>query len=168
MIGRVVKRLAHRVVRAFVLNPVLRAVTVLVVFAVIGFGAYEIVMGSGSPVALPGVPSLSAATSSAPETFLKGNQAYDANLVWSSLNDESQQRFRDGGGVQAIQSQLDAARQKGIKLEQINYIGKKDLPDGTSMQFYVVASTTPQAGGHVQYIPYVFTVDQTGKIAKVE
>jgi len=168
MIGRVVKRVTHRFVRALVLNPALRAVSVLVVFAVVGFGAYEMIAGGGSPVALPGVPSLSAAASSAPETFLKGNQSYDANLVWSSLNDESQKRFQDGGGVQAIQSQLDAARQKGIRLEQFNYIGKKDLPDGTSMQFYVVASTAPQAGGQVQYIPYVFTVDQTGKIAKVE
>jgi hypothetical protein len=168
MIGRVIKRVSHRLVRTLVVSPVLRVVAILVVFGLIGLGAYQIIAGASFSLPTPGLTASIANGSNAPETFLKGNQTYDASLVWDSLNDASRKRFESGGGVQAIQLQLNAAKEKGIKLEQFNFIGRKDLPDGTSMQFYVVASRTPQTGSQVEYIPYVFTVDQSGKIAKVQ
>jgi hypothetical protein len=166
MIGRVVKRVLHRLVRVLVLNRAVGVVFGLVVFAALGFGIYSLVSGMSLPVALP--RGSAASSSSAAESFLKGNQTYDATLVWDSLSDESHKRFEAAGGQQAIQAQLNAARDRGIKFEQVSYIGKQDLPDGTSMQFFLVARRTPLTGSQVEYVPYVFTIDQSGKIANVQ
>jgi len=165
MIGRIVKRVLHRFVRALILNRALTALLVLVVMAGIGFGVYSLVAGSGLQLALP---RAAGATSNAAENFLKGNQTYDATLVWDSLNDDSHKRFEAAGGAQAIQAQLNQAKEHGVKIEQIEFIGKHDLPDGTSMQFFLVARQTPLTGSQLEYVPYVFTIDQSGKIANVQ
>jgi hypothetical protein len=62
---------------------------------------------------------------------------------------------------------MDAAKSKGIKLEEVSYIGGKSQPDGTSMQFYLVG-VRQQARPDVDYQPYMFTLDRDGKIAKVQ
>jgi hypothetical protein len=49
----------------------------------------------------------------------------------------------------------------------MSYIGGKSLPDGTSMQFYLVG-VRQQQGSNVDYQPYMFTLDRDGKIAKVQ
>lgn len=163
MIGRIVKRVLHRAIRALLLKRALIVLVGLMLFAGIGFGAYQLVAGASLPL-----PGKTGASAHAAENFLKGNQTYDANLVWDSLSDESRKRFEAAGGPQALQAQLNAAREHGVKLEDIKYIGKQELPDGTSMQFYLVASRTQQSGGQIEYIPYVFTLDQGGKIARVQ
>ena len=38
---------------------------------------------------------------------------------------------------------MEAAKQQGIKLEEVSYVGGKALPDGTSMQFYLVGIRQP-------------------------
>jgi len=105
--------------------------------------------------------------------------------MWGSLNDDAQSRLRDqGGSVQDLQKQMETAKQHGIKLEEVSYIGGKALPDGTSMQFYLVgirqADTipdpanpatqikNPNARSDIDYQPYMFTLDRDGKIAKVQ
>jgi|SRR5579884_38097 hypothetical protein len=165
MIGRIVKRVLHRVIRALIVNRALTAAFVLILFAVIGFGVYQIAAGASLALHVPGGK---ASSSSAAEDFLKGNQTYDASLIWNSFSDDNKKRYEALGGLQALQAQLNAAREAGSKLEQYTYIGKQDLPDGTSMQFYLVASRGPQSGGQVEYVPYVFTIDQSGKIARVQ
>ena len=62
---------------------------------------------------------------------------------------------------------MDAARQKGVQLAEMAYIGGKSLPDGTSMQFYLVG-IRQQTGSNIDYQPYMFTLDRDGKIAKVQ
>ncbi len=62
---------------------------------------------------------------------------------------------------------MEAARQQGIHLDEVSYVGGKTLPDGTSMQFYLVG-VRQQSRSDVDYQPYMFTLDRDGKIAKVQ
>jgi hypothetical protein len=124
------------------------------------------------PMVLPSVPGLSGLRAqtapAATEDYLRGNQDYNANLVWNSLNSDAQSRLRDGGGsVSEMQQQMDSAKSNGVKLEEISYIGGKALPDGTSMQFYLVG-IRQQTRSDIDYQPYMFTLDRDGKIAKVQ
>jgi hypothetical protein len=63
---------------------------------------------------------------------------------------------------------MDQAKQAGAQLEQITYIGGQPLPDGSSLHFYTVLTRGPSAGGQSEYVPYVFTLDQSGKITRVQ
>jgi hypothetical protein len=120
-------------------------------------------------LSLPGI-ALTHSTSApaATEDYLRGNQAYDAGLMWSSLSADAQQRLSGQGGTRDdLQREMQAARDRGSKLEEISYIGGKSLPDGTSVEFYLVGiRDQPQAT--VDYEPYMFTLDRTGKITKVQ
>ena len=117
---------------------------------------------------MPGLNQLR--PSSAPnstEDYLRGNRDYNADLVWSSLSPDAQNRLQgQGGSLEGLQQQMEAARQQGIKLEEISYVGGKALPDGTSMQFYLVG--VRQQARDIDYQPYMFTLDRDGKIAKVQ
>jgi hypothetical protein len=123
------------------------------------------------PFFAPSVPGLNQLRgSSAPastEDYLRGNRDYNADLVWSSLNGDAQSRLQtQGGSLEGLQQQMETARQQGVKLEEISYVGGKALPDGTSMQFYLVGIR--QQARDIDYQPYMFTLDRNGKIAKVQ
>jgi hypothetical protein len=170
MIGRVVKRIMHRFIRGVVMHPI-RFVIVLVALIA---GATLIALQSGLPS-----PSLSLPTSSfkvgsggapnATESYMKGTETFNAELVWNALSDDAQGRYRSrGGSMQALQSQMDQAKQAGAQLEQVTYIGGQAFPDGTSMHFYTVLTRGPQARTDAEPVPYVFTLDKTGKIVRVQ
>jgi len=118
---------------------------------------------------IPGVASLRAQTApTATEDYLRGNRDYNADLVWNSLDSDAQTRLSSRGGSRDdIQQQMDAAKQRGVQIAEMSYIGGKSLPDGTSMEFYLVG-VRQQSGASVDYQPYMFTLDRDGKIAKVQ
>jgi hypothetical protein len=118
---------------------------------------------------IPGVNQLRPQSApNATEDYLRGNRDYNADLVWASLNDDAQNRLRSqGGSLEGLQQQMESARTHGIKLEEVSYVGGKTLPDGTSMQFYLVGVRL-QPRSDIDYQPYMFTLDRDGKIAKVQ
>jgi hypothetical protein len=125
-----------------------------------------------APMFLPSIPGLSNLRSNtAPpstENYLRGNRDYNADLVWNSLDSDAQSRLRNqGGSLDDLQKQMEAAKSQGVKLEEVSYIGGKAQPDGTSIQFYLVG-IRQQAGSSLDYQPYMFTLDRDGKIAKVQ
>jgi len=137
------------------------AVIVLVVAAIVAAPLY---IGT-----IPGISSLRSQTApNSTEDYLRGNRDYNADLVWNSLDGDAQSRLSaQGGSRDDLQQQMDAAKQRGVQLAEMSYIGGKSLPDGTSMQFYLVG-VRQQSGAGVDYQPYMFTVDRDGKIAKVQ
>jgi hypothetical protein len=156
-------------IRYFVLKPAaligwLAGVAVVVALIV---GA-SVALPTVAPI-IPGLSSLRSQTAPpSTEEYLRGNRDYNANLVWSSLNPDAQSRLKDqGGSIEDLQQQMDSAKQHGVKLEEMAYIGGKSLPDGTSMQFYLVG-IRQQPRSDVDYQPYMFTLDRDGKIAKVQ
>ncbi|HEY1291536.1 MAG TPA: hypothetical protein VGJ60_00470 [Chloroflexota bacterium] len=154
-----------RAVRYFVLRPAalvgLLAAVVVVVALVVAAPMY---VGF-----IPGVASLRSQTApTSTEDYLKGNRDYNADLVWNSLDSDAQSRLSSRGGSRDdIQQQMDAAKQRGVQVAEMSYIGGKSLPDGTSMQFYLVG-VRQQSGAGIDYQPYMFTLDRDGKIAKVQ
>jgi hypothetical protein len=159
------RRSLVRLVRLFVTRPATLVAALLVVVVV---AAAVIVL----PSLLPSVPGLSLAQSAseprATQDYLKANQDYDASLMWASLDADAQQRLSAAGAGQSdLQQQMDAAKSHGFKLEQVSYVGGKSMPDGTSVQFYLVGiRQDPQSD--LDYQPYMFTLDHDGKIAKVQ
>jgi hypothetical protein len=141
-----------RTIRYFVLKP----------SALIGWLAGLVIiiaLIAAVPLLMPSLPGLS---------NLRGNRDYNADLVWRSLNGDAQSRLTDGGGsLNDLQVQMETAKTKGVKLEEVSYIGGKSLPDGTSMQFYLVG-IRQQPRSDIDYQPYMFTLDRDGKIAKVQ
>jgi hypothetical protein len=154
-----------RAVRYFVLHPAslvgILAAIVIVVAAIVAAPLY---IGS-----IPGLAALRSQTAPAStEDYLRGNRDYNADLVWNSLDGDAQSRLSaQGGSRDGLQQQMDAAKQRGVQVAEMSYIGGKSLPDGTSMQFYLVG-IRQQSGATVDYQPYMFTVDRDGKIAKVQ
>lgn len=166
--GEVIRRVLVRTVRYLVLHRIAAAGFVAaVVVGLVGtlFVAPMLGFGGFGP-ALPRIGGSSGA--GAADDFMRGNREFRADLVWSSFSDEARRRLESqGNGVGALERQMQAARERGVKLEDVSYIGGRDLPDGTTMQFYMVGYRPP-GRGDMEYIPYVFTLDKAGKIAKVQ
>jgi hypothetical protein len=154
-----------RLVRHFVLHPGAFFAWLAALLAVVAV----ILLAPLVAPTIPGFSQLRGNTAPpATEDYLRGNRDYDADLVWGSLNSDAQSRLQSrGGSVEDLQRQMEAARQQGIRLEEISYIGSKSFPDGTSMQFYLVG-IRQQARSDIDYQPYMFTLDRDGKIAKVQ
>jgi hypothetical protein len=170
MVGRIVKRMLHRMIRGLVTHPI-RFVIVLVALAA---GAALLIFQAGLPavsLALPSAP-FKVGSSSAPtatENYMHGTETFNADLVWSSLSDEAQGRYKSrGGSQQALQSQMDQAKQAGAELDHVTYIGGQSFPDGTSMHFYTVITRGPQSKSDAEPVPYIFTLDKAGKIVRVQ
>jgi hypothetical protein len=154
-----------RTVRYFVLHPAtLVAVLAVIVVVVAGIVAAPLYLGS-----IPGIAGLRSQTApNSTEDYLRGNRDYNADLVWNSLDSDAQSRLSSqGGSKDGLQQQMDAAKQRGVQIAEMSYIGGKSLPDGTSMQFYLVG-VRQQTGSNLDYQPYMFTLDRDGKIAKVQ
>ena len=170
MIGRIINRILHRLVRGTVEHPI-RFLIVLV--ALLGAAAL-VIFQAGLPavsLALPAAPSFHVGNSAptATENYMKGTETFNADLVWNSLSDDAQNRYRSrGGSMQQLQQQMDQAKQAGAQLDQVTYIGGQSFPDGTSMHFYTVLTKGPQTQSTAEPIPYVFTLDPTGKIVRVQ
>ncbi len=153
-----VRRALIRTIRHFILKPA----------ALIGWLVGLVVIVAlivAVPMFLPSIPGMASLRA---EDYLRGNRDYNADLVWNSLNNDAQTRLSAGGGsLDDLRQQMDSAKQKGVKLEEASYIGGKSLPDGTSMQFYLVGIRQPTRSD-IDYQPYMFTLDPSGKIAKVQ
>ena len=168
MIGRVIKRIFHRLIRGLIVHPI-RGVIVLVV--VLAAAALLLTQGGmpGFSLSMPSVPRVGRSEPSATENYMRGTTAFDARLVWDALSSEAQSGFLSrGGDLQTMQSQMDQAKQAGAKLDQVTYIGGQALPDGTSLHFYTVLTRGPQSMSEPEYVPYVFTLDPSGKITRVQ
>jgi hypothetical protein len=170
MLGRIVKRIMHRTIRGLVVHPIRFVIVLVAVVAVAALFIFQ-----------AGLPTLSMSLPSAPfkvggggapnatESYMKGTETFNAELVWNALSDEAQGRYRSrGGSMQALQSQMDQAKQAGAQLEHVTYIGGQAFPDGTSMHFYTVLTRGPQARSDAEPVPYIFTLDKAGKIVRVQ
>lgn len=160
-----IRRALIRTIRYFILRPVALLGWLLGVIVAVGVVVAAVMFVPS----LPGLSNLRPASApNATEDYLRGNRDYNADLVWNSLDSDAQARLTAGGGSRdGLQTQMDTARQKGIQLAEMSYIGGKSLPDGTSMQFYLVG-IRQQIGSNIDYQPYMFTLDRDGKIAKVQ
>jgi hypothetical protein len=170
--SRVLRRVAVRTVGGLIRRRGWILVLVLLVAGGIAVTTLDL-------VPLPSTLTMSASSSTAPgyeggalgepeatASFIKGNQVYDANLIWSTFSDQLKVAYQRGGGsVADTQAQLEQAKRSGSHLESAQYIGGYLIPNG-SMHFYAVQNSGPS--GRVDYSFYVFRLDKLGKIVKIE
>ena len=172
MIGRIVKRLLHRLIRGLVARPIRGVIMLAVLLMTAGVLAAQSIdlQVPGLSIGMPNVGFRGGGSPpTATENYLKGTETYNAELVWSSLSDEAVNRYRNrGGSLQTMQGQMEQARQAGTQVGEITYIGGQALPDGTSLHFYTVLARGSESRGEAEYVPYVFTLDRSGKISRVQ
>jgi hypothetical protein len=164
------RRVLVRAVRYLVVQPSRLIVAVLLLLIVVASAvAIPLMTGFRFP-SLGNVAVVSRATGE-PEstaTYMRGQREGNADLVWSAYSDEVRQALTQRGRTPAMTAQeFQAARQQGANVQEVSYVGGRQLPDGTSLQFYLVAMKAAQTGT-VEYRPYLFTLDTTGKISRVQ
>jgi hypothetical protein len=164
VIGRLIKRLAHRTIRLLVRARLVVALLLGLGLVAAALGVFQSFQSGSSTFSLPGPRRAPEAT----ENFLKGNQTYNAQLIVSSLSDDAVERGQARNVLQEYQQRLEMARERGSRMEQFDYVGGQSLPDGTSLQFYVVAMRGLGGRPELDYVPYVFTLDRSGKIVRIQ
>jgi hypothetical protein len=170
MLGRIIKRILHRLVRGMIVHPIRYVIVLVALMAAASLAIFQ----AGLPTLALSLPSApfkvgSNGAPNATESYMKGTETFNAELVWNALSDEAQGRYRSrGGSMQALQGQMDQAKQAGAQLEQVTYIGGQAFSDGSSMHFYTVLTRGPQSRTDAEPVPYVFTLDKTGKIVRVQ
>ena len=169
--GRVFRRIVIRTVRYFVLRPI-RSGGIFLALIALAAGALFLPTflsagGTSLSVSLPSLPR-AGGEPSATANYLRANRDYDANLMWASLSSGAQQQMSQRGGtLDDLQRQMQAAKDRGVKVEEFSYMGSKDMGDGTSLQSYLVG-IRQSANPEVEYVPYLFTLDRDGKIVRVQ
>lgn len=119
-----------------------------------------------SPIKVRG-NRLSPATSV--ENFARGQTTFDAQLIWDSLSEDFVQNLENQGQeVSAIQDQLDALKDRGVRYTGVTYVGGHRTATGESYYLYVFSRKNSEAEGNVESVPYVFVVDRLGKIERIE
>jgi len=164
VIGRVVRRLAHRTIRGLIRARLLVVLLLGAALVAVALGGLQTLQSGSFELSLPGPRRAPEAT----ENFLKGNQTYNAQLIVGSLSDDAVERGRARNVIQEQQQRLDMARERGVRMEEFDYVGGQRLPDGTSLQFYVVAMRGLGGRPELEYVPYVFTLDRSGKIVRIQ
>jgi len=118
--------------------------------------------GSGQSVqrvsAIPPAPAV--------ENYIKGQQAFDAALIWDSFSDDFKNAMRQQGTSRTtLENQIKQEHDSGQRYVKFDYVGGVTTRSGDKF-FYLVEidSPDPQQDG---VISYVFTVDPSGKIAEM-
>jgi hypothetical protein len=110
------------------------------------------------------------ATSLAPapavENYIKGQQNYNADLMWESYSTDYQASLlASGASKQTLQAQADSQRTRGLRYVSYDYIGGVQNGEGGSMYFYTIDLAL--SNQHAR-MPFVFTADADGKIVEVD
>ena len=166
---RVVKRIMAGMVRTLAFHPV-ASLVVVILLALIGFLGYED-YGKGALKIGPSERISKTSTlppSPATEDFIKGQTTFNAQLMWQAFSDDlKQQLTQRGTNQQSLQRQLDQRKRAGSKVDQVQYVGGVQNPDGTRLFMYSLIILAPNQQGIAEN-HYVLTVDQNDKIIKVE
>ena len=166
---RLLKRTLAGTIRTLAFHPIGSLLIVLLVAAAsfLGYQDYNagrLQLGGGSASAASDTLPPSPAT----EDFIKGQTTFNAALMWQSFSGDLQQQLSQRGtNQQSLQRQLDQRKQAGSKIDQVQYVGGVQAPDGTRLFMYVLTIEAPNQQAPAEN-HYVLTVDQTDKIIKVE
>lgn len=100
------------------------------------------------------------------EDFLRGQQTYDADLMWDSFSAELRESL-EGREItrDALAERVESERRAGRRYSGFQYIGGVELGNRQTMYFYAVDIASPQEQGTVSF---VFTVGGDGKIVSVD
>jgi hypothetical protein len=139
-------------------------VVVIALLGVIGWMSYLLWAPKAEPAAFERADSLPPAP--AVETFIKGQQTFNADMMWDAYSTDYQAaQLANGASKATLQALANSVRTQGIKFVHSYYIGGVPIEDGGSRYFYSL--DLAQGEQHRQF-PYIFTADSDGKIVDVD
>ncbi len=148
-----------------VLRPYAGFVIVVIgLLGVIGWMSYLLWAPKAAPAAFQRADSLPPAP--AVETFIKGQQDFNADMMWDAYSTDYQaNQLANGASKATLQAQASGMRSAGLQFVHSDYIGGVQLDGGRSMYFYTIDLARAEQRGR---FPYVFTADADGKIVDVD
>jgi hypothetical protein len=136
---------------------------IVALLGVIGWMAYMLWAPQASAASFARAESLPPAT--AVENYIKGQQNYNAELMWDAYSTDYQAAQLANGATKAnLQAQANSQRTMGLKYVHYDYIGGVKDDEG-SMYFYSVdlAMQNQHARLHM-----IFRADADGKIVGID
>jgi hypothetical protein len=120
-----------------------------------------------APVTAGGASPLIAAVP-AVDQYLRGVEAFDADVMWGALSAGQAATMRArGSSPAALQAELDQARARGIRYEGGALVAAYPLRSGESYLFYSLVRRGAGGPDYVDRVSLVFTVDASGQVADV-
>jgi hypothetical protein len=99
------------------------------------------------------------------ESYMKGRQSYNADMMWDAFSAEFQaSQLETGASKSTMQAQANRERMVGLKYDRYEYIGGVQLDGGGGMYFYAVNLSYQD---QQLKLPMVFTADADGKIERI-
>jgi hypothetical protein len=99
------------------------------------------------------------------DEYIRGQQSYDADLIWNSFSPSYQAaQLQRGVTKENLQSRSNLERQRGLQFVSYEYVGGVDVGDGERAFHYMVKV---QLGPNQAKLPLLLTVDQDGKIVRM-
>jgi hypothetical protein len=150
---------ARRVLRPYAAT----LVVAFVLLGVIGWMSYLLWAPKAASVAFQRADSLPPAP--AVETFIKGQQDFNADMMWDAYSTDYQaNQLATGASKATLQAQASSQRNAGLQFVHYDYIGGVSLDNG-SMYFYSVDLSLQNQ--HARF-PIIFKADQDGKIIGID
>lgn len=134
-------------------------VVILALFGVIGWMSYLLWGPKATPAVFTRANSLPPA--SAIEGFIKGQQSFNADMMWDAYSTDYQASQLANGATKAtLQAQANSQRTMGLQFVHYDYIGGVTVDNG-SMYFY---SVDLKLRDQQARLPMIFRADADGKI----
>jgi hypothetical protein len=138
--------------------PALMAVVV-----VIGSG-FAVATGSVTMPWTPPPPPVPEARVSV-EAYLAGQKAYNAELMWQSMDDNLKKILSARGRtLDSFKKLQGGMREAGVKVAT-QHVAGTELADGSKVFFYII---TLSQGDNSQQVPQTFGVNKAGKITFIQ
>jgi hypothetical protein len=138
-------------------------VAIIALLGVIGWMSYLLWGPKATPAPFTRAESLPPA--SAIETFIKGQQSFNADMMWDAYSTDYQaSQLANGASKATLQAQANSQRTMGLQFVHYDYIGGVQVDDG-SMYFY---SVDLRLRDQQARLPMIFRADVDGKIIGID
>ena len=139
-------------------------VVVIALLGVIGWMSYLLWAPKDVPAAFQRVDSLPPAA--AVETYIKGQQDFNADMMWDAYSTDYQaSQLASGASKATLQAQASGMRSAGITIRSFRLYRRCAARWWPSMYFYIIDLARAEQHGR---FPFVFTADPDGKIVDVD
>lgn len=138
-------------------------VVILALFGVIGWMGYMLWGPKEAPPVFTRADSLPPADPI--ESFIKGQQSFNADMMWEAYSTDYQaSQLASGASKATLQAQANSQRTMGLEFVHYDYIGGVKVENG-SMYFY---SVDLKLRDQQARLPMIFRADADGKIIGID